>query len=112
MLARQASGASVAKWETRLPKVVTSLREAGDERLTFSRLPASRWKCVRSTNAIERLHEEFRRRVNTQGALPRAQTAESLFYRLLLTGQIRTRRIERWRELPAIPDALAATVAA
>jgi transposase-like protein len=111
-LARQAYHAFVAKWEKRLPKVVTSLREAGEELLTFYRLPPSQWKCVRSTNAIERLNEEFRRRVKTQGALPTAQTAELLFYGLLLTGQIRMRRLDGWREMPAIPAALATTVAA
>ncbi len=111
-LARQAYHAFVAKWEKRLPKVVTSLREAGEELLTCSRLPSSQWKCVRSTNAIERLNEEFRRRVKTQGALPTAQTAELLFYGLLLTGQIRTRRIDGWREMLTISTALATTVAA
>lgn len=111
-LARQAYHAFVAKWEKRLPKVVTSLREAGEELLTFYRLPPSQWKCVRSTNAIERLNEEFRRRVKTQGALPTAQTAEGLLYGLLLTGQIRMRRIDGWQEMQAIPTALATTVAA
>lgn len=111
-LARQAYHAFVAKWEKRLPKVVTSLREAGDELLTFYRLPASQWKCVRSTNAIERLNEEFRRRVKTQGALPTAQTAELLFYGLLLTGQIRMRRIDGWREIAAIPAAVGTPAAA
>lgn len=111
-LARQASHAFVAKWEKRLPKVVTSLREAGAELLTFYRLPPSQWKCVRSTNAIERLNEEFRRRVKTQGALPTAQTAELLFYGLLLTGQIRMRRLDGWRQLQVIPEALETTEAA
>jgi len=78
MLARQAYHAFVAKWEKCLPKVVTSLREAGEELLTFYRLPPSQWKCVHSTNAIERLNEEFRQRVKTQGALPAGQTAEML----------------------------------
>jgi transposase-like protein len=111
-LARQAYHTFVAKWEKRLPKVVTSLREAGGERLTFYRLPPSQWKCVRSTNAIERLNEEFRRRVKTQGALPTAQTAEMLFYGLLLTGHIRMRRLDGWQHLGAIPTALATTAAA
>ncbi|MER3422019.1 MAG: hypothetical protein C4293_01085, partial [Nitrospiraceae bacterium] len=62
--------------------------------LTCSRRPAGQWTCARSTNAIERLNEEFRRRVNTQGALPTAQTAELLFSGLLLTGHIRMRRID------------------
>jgi transposase-like protein len=112
LLARQASHAFVAKWEKRLPKVVTSLREAGNELFTFYRLPASQWKCARTTNAIERLNEEFRRRVKTQGALPTAQTVEILLYGLLLTGQIKMRRIDGWQQISAIPAAMATTEAA
>ncbi len=111
-LARQAYHAFGAKWEKRLPKVVTSLREAGEKLLTCSRLPTSQWKCVCSTNAIERLNEAFHRRVKTQGVLPTAQTAELLFYGLLLTGQIPTRRIDGWRQISAIPDALGTSAAA
>jgi transposase-like protein len=55
MLARQAYHAFVAKWEKRLLKVVPSLREAGEERLTCYRPPPSQWKYVRNTNATERL---------------------------------------------------------
>lgn len=111
-LARQAYRAFVTKWEKRLPKVAASLREAGEELLTYYRLPASQWKSARTTNAIERLNEEFRRRVKTQGALPTAQTADVLLYGLLLTGQIRMRRIDGWQRLNAIPAALATTAAA
>ena len=33
---------------------------------SFTRLPPSQWKSARTTNAIERLHEEFKRRIKTQ----------------------------------------------
>jgi putative transposase len=36
---------------------------------------ASQWTSVRATNAIERLHEEFKRRIKTQAFLPNAETA-------------------------------------
>jgi len=111
-LARQAYHAFVAKWEKRLPKVAASLREAGEELLTFYRLPPSHWKSARTTNVIERLNGEFRRRVKTQGALPTAETVEVLLYGLLLTGQIRMRRIDGWPHLGAIPTALATTAVA
>jgi hypothetical protein len=32
--------------------------------------PPSQWRSVRTTNAIERLHEEFKRRIKTQTVLP------------------------------------------
>ena len=40
--------------------------------------PSSQWKSLRTTNAIERLNGEFRRRVKTQGSLPSAQAAETI----------------------------------
>jgi len=36
-----------------------------DEFLTFLTFPKSQWKALRSTNVIERLHEEFRGRCET-----------------------------------------------
>src|SRR5262249_2668250 len=43
--------------------VVTSLRDGGNELLTFFGFPKAQWKTLQTTNTIERLHEEFRRRV-------------------------------------------------
>jgi hypothetical protein len=37
-------------------------QEAGNWLFTFTRLPPNQWRSVRTTDAIERLHEEFRRR--------------------------------------------------
>src|SRR5712692_3569936 len=54
------------KWKPRCPGVVRSLTEGGDELLTFFRYPKGQWKTIRTTNVIERLNEEFRRRVKTQ----------------------------------------------
>ncbi len=102
--ARQAYRAFVSTWRARVPKVVESLEEAGEELLTFYRFPASQWKCVRSPNAIERLNGEFRRRVKTQGSLPTAQAAELLLFGLILSGQIRMRRIDGWRDLTALEE--------
>jgi hypothetical protein len=58
--------------------------------------------CRCRTHVIERLNEAFRRRVKTHGALPTAPTAERLVDGLLLTGHIRMRRLDGWRERPAI----------
>ena len=64
--ARAAFTAFERTWAKRCPGVVTSLREGGDELLTFFRFPKAQWKTLRTTNVIERLHGEFRRRVKTQ----------------------------------------------
>ena len=51
------------------------------------------------TNAIERLHEEFRRRIKTQTVLPSAETAAMLFWALLASGQITMRKVDGWQTL-------------
>ena len=54
---------------------------------------------VRTSNAIERLHEEFRRRIKTQTVLPSAETAAMLFWALLASGQITMRKVDGWQTL-------------
>jgi len=71
----------------------TSLVEAGDRLFVFLRLSPSQWKSARTTNAIERLHEEFKRRIKTQTVLPSAETAAMLFWALLASGQITMRKV-------------------
>jgi putative transposase len=57
------------------------------------------WKSARTTNAIERLHEEFKRRIQMQTVLPSGETAATLFWGLLGSGQIRLRKVDGWRTL-------------
>lgn len=89
----------VVKWKKQAPKIVVSLEEAGEELLTFYGFPNSQWKSLRTTNAIERLNGEFRRRVKTQGSLPSAHAAELLLFGLIISGQIHMRRIDGWQDL-------------
>ena len=100
--ARVAYAAFERTWGTRCPGVVTSLREGGDELLTFFRFPKAQWKTLRTTNVIERLHEEFRRRVKTQGSLPSEDAAVVLLFSLVASGQIKLRRIDGWRKIAAV----------
>lgn len=92
----------VSKWKKLVPKVVASLEEAGEELLTFYGFPKSQWKSLRTTNAIERLNGEFRRRVKTQSSLPDARTAERLLFGLIISGQIQMRRIDGWQDLKQV----------
>jgi len=100
--ARTAYAAFERAWTKRCPGVVTSLREGGDELLTFFRFPKAQWKTLRTTNTIERLHEEFRRRVETQGSLPNEDAAIVLLFSLVASGQIKLRRIDGWRKIAAV----------
>jgi transposase-like protein len=100
--ARTAYSAFERTWAKRCPGVVTSLREGGDELLTFFRFPKAQWKTLRTTNTIERLHEEFRRRVKTQGSLPSEDAAIVLLFSLVASGQIKLRKIDGWKKIAAM----------
>ncbi len=63
------------------------------------RLPSSQWKSARTTNAIECLHEEFKRRVKTQTMLPSAETVAMLFRVLMAPGQVTMQKVDGWRTL-------------
>jgi transposase-like protein len=58
---------------------------------------------------IERLHEEFRRRVKTQGSLPTEDAAPVLLFGLVASGQIRLRRVDGWRQISAVLSQLRTT---
>lgn len=89
----------LAKWKKLCPPVAASLEEAGQELLTFYRFPASQHRSLRTTNAIERLQEEFRRRVKTQSSLPSEKAALLVFFGLFASGQVKMRRIQGWYDL-------------
>jgi transposase-like protein len=100
------------KWRLRHAAVANSLEEAGDRLFTFTTLPKRQWKSARTTNAIERLHEEFKRRIKTQTVLPSADTAAMLFWALLASGQIIMRKVDGWQTLSQKPSAQLVDVAA
>jgi hypothetical protein len=54
--ARAAFASFERTWSKRCPGVVASLREGGEELLTFLTFPKAQWKTLRTTNTIERLH--------------------------------------------------------
>lgn len=105
---RKAYREFISKWKKLAPKVAASLEEGGEELLTFYSFPQSQWKSLRTTNVIERLNGEFRRRVKTQGSLPDAQAAERLLFGLLISGQIHMRRIDGWRDFNQLSMSVAA----
>jgi len=95
--------AFIRKWRLKHRAVADSLEEAGERLFTFARLPPSQWRSLRTTNAIERLHEEFKRRIKTQTVLPSADTAAMLFWALLASGQINMRKVDGWQTLATKP---------
>jgi transposase-like protein len=97
--ARRAWLRFTSKWKKLCPAVVESLEEAGAELLTFYRFPESQWKGLRTTNIVERVIEEFRRRVKTQAVLPSQDSALLLLYGLVASGQLRFRKLDGYQDL-------------
>jgi transposase-like protein len=95
--------AFLRKWSLKCRAVADSLEEAGDKLFTFTRFPPSQWRSIRTSNAIERLHEEFKRRIKTQTVLPCAETAAMLFWALFASGQITMRKVDGWQTLSERP---------
>jgi transposase-like protein len=98
----QARAAFRRKWKLRCAPAWKSFEEAGDELFTFLRYPVSQWKALRTTNALERINEEFRRRTKTQASLPSEEAVILLLFGLVRSGQIVLRRQVGWQDMRII----------
>ena len=101
----QARARFLKKWKLRCPAVVESVNEAGDELFTFLRFPSSQWKALRTTNALERINEEFRRRTKTQASLPSQDAVLLLLFGLLRSGQIKLRALVGYQDMTEVKKA-------
>jgi transposase-like protein len=101
LTARAAYDAFVKKWATLCPAVAKSLEEAGLELLTFYDFPKAMWKSLRTTNTLENLNREFRRRTKTQASFGTEDAALILLYGLVAFGQIQLRKIDGHQQLPS-----------
>ncbi len=81
LAARKAQKVFLNKGEKLCPAVVRSYREAGDQLLTFYDFPKPMWKSLRTTNSIENLNREFRRRTKTQASFSTEEAALTLLLR-------------------------------
>jgi transposase-like protein len=102
MVAREAREKFLRKWRSLCPEVARSLEEAGDHLLTFFEFPRAMWKSLRTTNPIENLNREFRRRTKTQGSFSTEDSALTLLWGLIAFGQIRMRKIDGHEHVPML----------
>ena len=76
--ARRDLAAWIAKWSARYQKLVAWVEETIDETLTFYRLPRQHHKHLKSTNMLERLNEEIRRRTYVVRIFPNSDACRRL----------------------------------
>lgn len=91
--ARAAYAAFVSKWRRKAESVARSLEEAGTDLLTFMSFPKAQWRSLKTTNIVERLNHEFRRRTKTQGVFPTQSSVLVLLFGLVASGMVRMRKI-------------------
>jgi transposase-like protein len=103
-LARDAYNDFVRKWSRLVPAVARSLEEAGLALLTFYEFPKPMRRTLRTTNPLENLNREFRRRTKTQASFGTEAAAVTLLWGLIAFGQIRMRRIDGYQHLFTIID--------
>jgi len=112
--AKGAYGAFLRKWSRKAESVARSLEEAGPDLLTFMSFPKAQWRSLKTTNIVERLNHEFRRRTKTQGVFPTQSSVLVLLFGLVASGMVRMRRIGGYETMVAgmkaeedVPKALA-----
>jgi putative transposase len=69
---RRDIAAWLAKWEAKYPKLCLWVEENIEETLTYYRLPLAHHKHMKSTNMLERLNQEIKRRTHVVRIFPNA----------------------------------------
>src|SRR4029450_11865064 len=73
------------------PKVEARLREAADDPRAFSAFPPGHWKKIWSTNPLERLNKEIKRRTDVVGVFPNPEAL------LRLAGAVLVEAHDEWQ---------------
>jgi putative transposase len=99
--AKAAYAAFMRKWSRKAESVARSLDDGGMDLLTFMRFPEEQWRSLKTTNIVERLNLEFRRRTKTQGVFPTQSSVLVLLFGLVASGMVRMRKIGGYEKMEA-----------
>jgi transposase-like protein len=64
----------IGKWQAKYPRLIAWAEDNIEETLTFYRLPRQHHKHLKSTNMLERLNEEIKRRTHVVRIFPNAES--------------------------------------
>lgn len=83
-----------SKWENGLPSAVKCLERSLDPCLTYLQFPEEEWICLRTTNVIERVNKEFKRRTKPMEILAGERSCYTLLAFVCVKMEI------HWRKKP------------
>ena len=118
LVAARSKGPNVANHEViwiRFPKGIASngaTRQGGRDLHVHPARSGTVEVGARTTNAIERLNGELRRRIKTQTVVPCAETVPMLLCALLASGQFQMRKVDGWETLSQPFDPITLDLAA
>ncbi len=93
----------VDKWEKDIPSAVRSLCNSLDSCLTFFSFPEEEWVSLRTTNAIERLNKEFKRRTKPMEILAGETSCYALLAFISLKMEMNWRSTKLGKVRPNLP---------
>lgn len=91
---RRDIAAWLAKWQAKYPKLCLWVEDNIEETLTYYRLPLAHHKHMKSTNMLERLNQEIKRRTHVVRIFPNAASC------LRLVRALAVEMHENWLEAP------------
>ena len=83
-----------SRWQKELPSAVKCLENSLESCLTYLQFPEEEWICLRTTNLIERVNKEFKRRTRSMEILAGETSCYTLLSFICLKMEL------RWRSKP------------